>query len=292
MGNHEVVGKLFATKLGKRKSFLPDFPFETKSPSAIFAKNFTLPENGPISEDGSEYDPDANATDFPPYKETVFYYTYDNIAMIVLNSNYLYSPMLDEIENGGGNLHGYLMDNQIKWLEETVSKLEKDKTIDHIFVTQHTPTFPNSAHTDDDMWYGGDNKYRPRISGKLVKKGIIERRDEYLDILVNKSSKVKVIFTGDEHNYNKTKITKNINIYPEKYPFTKVKRKRTIWQINNGSAGAPYYAQDKNVPWTKAVSGFTTQTALVLINVNGKKIKVKVVNPDTLELIEEYKIED
>ncbi len=94
--------------------------------------------------------------------------------------------------------------------------------------------------------------------------------------------------TGDEHNYNKVKITPEVNIYPDNYSLPKLKRNRTLWQINNGSAGAPYYAQNKKTPWTKAVSGFTTQLALVLIYVDGKKVSTKVMNPDTLELIDEY----
>ncbi len=50
------------------------------------------PENGPLSEDGSFLDPNPNrADDFPTYKENVYYYTWDNVAMVVLNSQYLYS---------------------------------------------------------------------------------------------------------------------------------------------------------------------------------------------------------
>ena len=138
------------------------------------------------------------------------------------------------------------------------------------------------------MWYSGNNKIRPTIAGIPVKKGILERRDEYLDLLVNKSTKVIGTMTGDEHNYNKVEITPEVNIYPENYELPKLKRNRTLWQINNGSAGAPYYAQDKSTPWTKAVSGFTTQQALVLVYVDGKKVDVEVMNPDTLELIDTY----
>jgi hypothetical protein len=94
--------------------------------------------------------------------------------------------------------------------------------------------------------------------------------------------------TGDEHNYNKVEITPEVNIYPENYTLPKLKRNRTLWQINNGSAGAPYYAQDKSTPWTEALSGFSTQMALVLIYVDGNKLTVKVQNPDTLELIDEF----
>ncbi|MEN8250319.1 MAG: metallophosphoesterase [Bacteroidota bacterium] len=218
----------------------------------------------------------------------VFHYTYGNVAMIVLNSDYFYAPSIKNNPSTGGNLHGYLMDNQLKWLEKTLLQLENDVTIDHIFVTHHTPIFPNGGHVHDDMWYNGSNKPRPTIAGVPVKKGILERRDEYLDLLINKSSKVIATMTGDEHNYNKVKVTPDVNIYPDNYDLPKLKRSRTLWQINNGSAGAPYYAQDKSTPWTKALSGFTTQQALVLVYVAGKEVRVEVMNPDTLEMIDEY----
>jgi hypothetical protein len=55
---------------------------------------FVNPENGPVSEDGSIYDPNPEQVDFPSYSETVFYYTYDNTAMIVLNSDYCLPHLL------------------------------------------------------------------------------------------------------------------------------------------------------------------------------------------------------
>ncbi|NOZ35707.1 MAG: metallophosphoesterase family protein [Chlorobi bacterium] len=287
-GNHEFVGFQFVNKKGKRRGSVVRFPFKTESSSAVFASNFVNPHSSLKSEDGSKYDPNPDKTDFPPYDETVFYYTYDNVAVIVLNSDYWYCPSLKYNTGTSGNLHGYIMDNQLKWLDKTIEKLEKDKDIDHIFVTQHTPAFPDGGHTGDDMWYKGKNKYRPYIAGKAVDKGIIERRDEYLNILINKSTKVISLLTGDEHNYNKLKLSPDVNIYPDAWKLEKLKRKRTIWQINNGAAGAPYYAQDKSVPWTDAVSGFTTQNALVLIYVNGKKVSVKVLNPETLDIFDEY----
>lgn len=288
MGNHEVVGPIFRNKKGKYANQIVKFPFSTESSSAVFANNFVNPINGPASEDNAIYDPNPNQTDFPPYDETVFYYTYDNVAMVVLNSNYFYAPTISKDPKTSGNLHGYIMDIQLEWLKNTIHKLNADPNIDHIFVTQHTPTFPNSAHVSDDMYYNGDNSKRPYVNGKPVKKGIIERRDEYLDILINQSDKVVAILTGDEHNYNKSKITPETNIYPDDYKFTKIDRKRTIWQINNGSAGAPYYAQVKTVPWAGSVSGFTTQFALVLISINGQHVSAKVLNPDTLETMDEW----
>jgi hypothetical protein len=285
MGNHEAIVHKFQQANGNKQIWIDQFPFEKNSAEAIFAQEFTNPNNGPISEDGSKYDPNPNEYDFPSYRENVFQYRYDNIAVIVLNSNYWYAPTLKDNPNSSGNLHGYIMDNQLTWLKITLENFEKDASIDHIFVTQHTPTFPNGGHVSDDMWYRGNNQYRPYIAGKPVEKGIIERRDEYLDLLVNKSSKVRAILTGDEHNYNKTLLKPEVNIYPEKWELPKLSRVRTIWQINNGAAGAPYYAQEQT-PWTPYVSGFTTQNALVFFDVNGKKINMRVINPDTLEEVD------
>ena len=140
------------------------------------------------------------------------------------------------------------------------------------------------------MWYNGNNQIRPYVNGKPVAKGIIERRDQLLDLIVNKSQKVRAILTGDEHNYAKTEIGPDTPIYPENFPSNlKLKLGRTIYQINNGAAGAPYYAQEET-PWSGFVSGFTTQNAVVLFDVKGKGITVRVLNPDTLEEIEEYKL--
>ncbi len=288
-GNHEVVTKAFQYKEGKYIS-VDNFPFESVSEEAVFAKNFVNLVSDLKSEDGSKYDPDPNKIDFPPYNETVFTYTYDNVAIIVLNSNYLYSPSLKKKgEITGGNLHAYIMDNQLAWLKKTLTYYEKDKNIDHVFITLHTPAFPNGGHSGDDMWYNGDNSKRPIIAGKPVDKGIIERRDEILDMVINQSKKTVAFLTGDEHNFNVMTIDSTTNIYPQVWDKNKLKIKRTFYQINNGAAGAPYYAQEK-LPWSGQVEGFTTQNALVLIYVNGKHLKMKVLNPDTLDIILEKQL--
>jgi len=173
-----------------------------------------------------------------------------------------------------------------QWLENTLQKLEKNSDIDHVFVTIHTPAFPNGGHVGSDMYYGGNNDVRAFVAGKPVKKGIIERRDELMDILINKNKKTVALLVGDEHNYCKLKLEAGTEIYPDNYQHKKIKIKRKFWQINNGAAGAPYYAQEKT-PWSDYVSGFTTQNALVLFYIDGKSVKMKVLNPDTLEQIDE-----
>jgi Calcineurin-like phosphoesterase len=285
MGNHEALTRNFSD--GKTRFSIDRFPFETESAEVIFAENFVNPVSDLISEDGASYDPDKKNTDFPTYRENVFAYTHDNVAMIVLNSNYFYAPT--GLTATGGGLHAYIMDQQVAWLKKTIDGFEKDKTIDHIFITEHTPFFPNGGHVSDDMWYRGNNTMRSNVAGIPLAKGILERRDEMLDYFMNSSKKVIAILTGDEHNYCLTKIDNTMDIYPPNWMGARIDLSRTIYQVNNGAAGAPYYAQEQT-PWTKNTSGFTTQHALVLFHVNGLTIDVQVINPDTLEEISRYTI--
>jgi chitodextrinase len=288
-GNHEALGYIFKDEAGAQKAFIDKFPYDTQSAESAFRDAFVNPENGPLSEDNNQYDPNPNEADFPSYKENVFHYTYDNVAMIVLNSDYWYAPTLSRNSSTSGGLHGYLMDNQMDWLRKTIKGFEQDPNIDHIFVTQHTPVFPNGGHSGDDMWYSGNNEKRSYIAGKPLQKGIIERRDEYLDILINQSKKVVAVLTGDEHNYNRLQLTSEVPIYPENYPHKKLNVSRSIYQINNGASGAPYYGQEK-LPWSAYTKAFSVENAVCLFYINGKNISMKVLNPDTLNEIDEIKI--
>lgn len=288
MGNHEAFMRTFWDE-DDRAISVDRFPYETESGERIFSDNFSNPRNGPTSEDGQYYDPNPDQQDFPSYSENVFWYQYDNVAVVVLNSNYWYAPSTSAIQAVGGNPHAYIMDAQIEWLGSTLNWMEADSTIDHVFVTQHTPAFPNGGHVGDDMWYRGNNDIRPFVAGKPVRQGIIERRDNYLNLLINESSKVRAIMTGDEHNYARTEVGPETDIYPENWALPRVTLNRTIWQVNNGAAGAPYYAQEET-PWSSMVQGFTTQNALVLFDVSGKKISARVLNPDTLEEVDEFEL--
>ncbi len=285
-GNHEILMYQFGAK--RPRARIDKFPFDSVSMEITFARNFVNPRNGPESEDGAPYDPDPHRMNFPPYDETVFYYTYDNVAMVVLNSNYWYATSTYRAQTGG-NPHGYVMDNQLAWLKTTLAALETDRDIDHVFITIHTPLFPNGGHVDDDMWYDGDNSVRPVIAGEPVEKGIIERRDEILDLLMNHSTKVNAVLTGDEHNYSLLRIDKRMTMYPADYPYRKLQKLRPLWQINNGAAGAPYYGREET-PWMANLHSFTTQNALVLFHVNGKSVTCEVINPDTMEKLDEFEL--
>lgn len=292
MGNHEGLHIRFLDPDNTGRWLRADrFPYETMSAEKVFADEFVNPVDAALlSEDGSIYDPSPKTTDFPSYSENAYSYTYGNTAMIVLNSNYWFGPDVRREPGLSGNPHAYIMDNQFDWLKGMVNFYESDTSIKHIFVTVHTPMFPNGGHSGDDMWYSGNNAIRPRIAGKETQHGIIERRDQILELIVNKSNKVRAVLTGDEHNYNHLVINPEMEMYPEGWDKEKVSLKRTIYQINNGAAGAPYYAQEK-LPWSKYCRSFTTRNALVFITVDGDKVEVQTVNPDTLEEIESFSID-
>jgi hypothetical protein len=283
IGNHESVLREFVDEKN-RTARVDRFPYDTESMEAVFASALVNPENGPASEDGAAYDPNPSAADFPSYRENVYWFTHDNAAMVVLNSNYWYSPSIGSIPETGGNPHAYLMDNQMAWLAATLDALEKNPRIDHVFLTVHTPVFPNGGHVGDDMWYGGKNVIRPVVAGKPVAKGIIERRDDLLT-LIQRHRKVLAVLTGDEHNYNRLRLEKAVQIYPEGWTGPRVTLARPFFQINNGAAGAPYYAQDQT-PWTPFVKGFSTQHAVCLLHVEGPRVRLEVVNPETLEVLD------
>jgi hypothetical protein len=283
LGNHEAILREFSGA-GAPSIRMARFPYSTESSEAVFARELVNPENGPASEDGAVYDPDPSTIDFPSYRRNVFWYQYDNVAMVVLNSDYWFTPSVAAVPESGGNLHGYLMDQQIAWLGTTLDEIERNRTIDHVFLTVHTPLFPNGGHVGDAMWYGGNNTPRATVAGKPVARGIIERRDDLL-ALIQKHPKVLAVLTGDEHNYNRTRLDATVPIYPPDWDKPKVELKRPFFQINNGAAGAPYYAQD-DTPWSAAVSGFSTQHAVCLLIVEGRKVRIETVNPETLEVLD------
>lgn len=286
MGNHEALLHIFDDKSNYGVQ-IDKFPFDTDSAEACFAKLVVNPANGPASEDGAVYDPDPNGTDFPTYQENVFYYTYDNVCMIVLNTDYWFSPSQGKDSQFSGNLHGYIMDQQMRWLEQVLNKMEQDPNIDLVFATAHTPLFPNGGHKKDSMWYYGDNSVRPIVAGKPIAKGIIERRDELATMLM-KSSKFIAFLAGDEHNYCRFLLTNKAQIYPDNWQSEKITQAsyfRDMWQITNGAAGAPYAAQEV-LPWTDHVQYFTVQYSVVLFFVDGKKVRMEVINPDTLDILD------
>lgn len=291
MGNHEALTHAFPNEEGKYPFSVDRFPYKEESAEALFAELFVNFENGPESEDGASYDPDPEAKNFPSYKENVYSYVHDNVAMLVLNSDYWYAPSVAYESGTSGGLHGYIMDQQLEWLEKELKGYEARDAIDHIFVTLHTPFFPNGGHSHDDMWYSGNNDPRPHVNGEKMEHGIIERRDQLLERIVNRSEKTRAILTGDEHNYNKLQVAPDMPRYPKGYEGDSLELERSIWQINNGAAGAPYYAQEE-LPWSDRVDPFSTKNALVLFHVEGESLRMETVDPRTHEILDELTLHE
>jgi hypothetical protein len=257
------------------------FPYAEASGEATFARAFVNPTNGPQSEDGAAYDPNPNQSDFPTYKENVYYYTYGNIAMIVLNTEYWESktPAVT-----GGCPEGYIMDQQMKWLKETMQLMENNPNIDHIFVNVHGAVFPNGDHLTDAMYWSGDNTSRAVVAGVPLPKGAIERRDEILDVCVNKSRKFLAFISGDEHNFSFLEVTPETPIYKDDYAGSKIRISRPFYNINNGGAGSAPYAMLKS-PWSGSFKYFTPPPSVALITVKGKSVVLNAVRAETLEPI-------
>ncbi len=276
-GDHEVNKTSLSDAVNHKSASVEVFPYATYSGEATFAKAFVNPGNGPQSEDGAAYDPDPAKLDFPTYKENVYYYTYDNVAMIVLNTEYWESkyPQLTS-----GCPEGYIMDQQVKWLKETVLKMEKNANIDHIFVNIHGAVFPNGDHLADAMWWDGDNTSRAFVAGVPLSKGAIERRDEILDICVNNSKKFVAFLSGDEHNFSFLQITPQSKIYTANYTGPRIKINRPFYNINNGGGGSASYGLLPS-PWSAGFKYFTAPPVLALITVNNKSVILRSLNPET-----------
>ena len=282
MGNHEANYDFFSVDtLTKKVTRIDRFPYQTESGEATFAKAFVNPENGPESEDGASYDPDPVTRDFPTYKENVYSYTYGNVAMIVLNSEYWKSSD----PKASGSPEGYVMDQQLKWLDATIQKFEADPAIDHVFINLHSCVFPNGDHTDAGMWYSGHNDARPMVAGVPVGKGIIERRDQLIDAAINRSTKVIGFLVGSEHNFAFLEVTPDLPIYPDGYALPKLKIKRNFFYINNGGGGTYPYAKLHNTPWAEHFQYFAVPPSLALFHVDGQSVTMQALNPETFETI-------
>ena len=93
--------------------------------------------------------------------------------------------------------------------------------------------------------------------------------------IVSSKSKVLAVLCGDEHNYSRTLI--DSSVHPDfRFP---------VWQIISGGCGAPYYVQDKSVPWVDKVKAFTIDKHYCLFSIDGKQVGLEVYN-DSSQLLD------
>jgi len=274
MGNHEVVWSLY----DNFSAMLDTWPYDTDSGEAVFASEMYNPVNGPVPSDPRR----------PSYDENVYSFQYGPVYIISFNNTYWLGN-----EVYGGSPWGYIMEDQLKWIEDTITAAENDATVKYVFLFGHSPVFPSMKHVNGSMFQGGDNNVRASVknpsTGEVEPEalGIIEVRNR-LWKAVSGSSKVAAVFTGDEHAYHRTLIssTTPVGVYPgddtdgdgvlDKYSpnpeFT-----HPVWHITCGGGGAPYAAglESDIVPWKPERE--TSEYGYALIRANGDKASMEFI---------------
>jgi len=109
------------------------------------------------------------------------------------------------------------------------------------------------------------------LGSRLVKRvcavpgDVVAMRDRFLSIL-GVNPKVLAVLAGDEHNYSRTRVDASV------HPGFRI----PIWQITSGGCGAPYYLQDRSVPWVGNVVRFSASSNYCLFDVDGPRVGLTV----------------
>ncbi|MCF8348448.1 MAG: hypothetical protein K9G61_06505 [Bacteroidales bacterium] len=288
IGHHESLRYVFDDGQGSSLS-VDQFPFNTQAAEAVFSAQLINPENGPESEDGSRCDPYKNRDDFPRYDEQVYHYQYGNLAVVVLNTQYWVSMPRKAVQDIGGNVSGYIMDNQLAWLQKTLTQLDENETVDHIVVVCDAPLFPVNGNFATGMWYGGNNLIKPIVAAEPAMLGILERRDELIDCMINETEKVVLLLSSSEAGYSRLSVEREMPLYPEIYRSKKTKIKKSVTQLCCSLVEGQVDANE-NYPWQDFVAKTSSQATTALISVNGEQLSISVVNPKTNTLIDTFQI--
>ncbi len=289
MGNSDLLLRVFRD--GDRRAALDRWPYATESSEALFAATFPAPGNGPAPADPRR----------PPYAGTVYSFHYGPALFIALNNNYWYSS---DPARYGGSPAGYLMPDQLAWLEAQLQRAETDPAVRQVFVFAHHPVFPCGAHRGDGMWYDGDNAVRAATwrNGRLDPEpaGVLEARDRLLRAVAG-HAKVTAVFTAHEHAYYRLRIDRHVPIgnlaiddangdgriaWPAERAAPLPGLARPTWYLTAGGGGGPYYAEQPT-PWADywrgqpdPTAGFTysPQESLAVVAADGHRAELKVYN--------------
>jgi len=257
IGNHEILYDYFVDAQNTRYSTSRTGERGTE---AEFARRFVNPPNGPEPEV-------RNGVTGPPYLGTVYSFDYGNSHFVMLNTTYWYTtggPQNDRalgMKLLGGNRNGYVMANQLAWLDKDLAAARK-RGLRHLFVVGHEAPFPAGGHVADSMWWNG-------LNDKTLPSGdVLDMRSRFLTILDRYH--VAAIMAGHEHNYSRVVAG----------PETDKALTRPLTQIVSGGAGAPIYAQDEKAPWLKAVRKFAATYNYVLFTVAGDAVRFEAIDLD------------
>ncbi|MBL0732571.1 MAG: metallophosphoesterase family protein [Desulfosarcina sp.] len=269
MGNHETLMNFYDD------AGLDKWPYETQSAEAIFAEQFWNPENGPATSDPRR----------PTYRENLYSFQYGTVLCIAFNNNYWYTQN-DKVPEYGGSPEGYMMEDQLEWVEGVLADAESNSDIRYILLYAQEPVFPCGGHVKDAMWWRGDNNIKAyEYDGENVNpagEGIVEVRNRFWKAIAQ-SSKVAAVLAGDEHCYHRLLVDSStpVGVYPQddvegndgvldQYS-PNPEFINPTWHITAGTAGAPYYARE-DTPWSPVV--FSSQTGYCLIEATNDKISL------------------
>jgi hypothetical protein len=295
IGNHDALVRFYAGP-DKQGTELDRWPYGTESTETILADELTQPDNGPTPSDSKR----------PPYRRTAFSFSYGPTRVIVLNNAYWTSR---DPKRFGGSPEGFIFPDQLAWLRAELDRADADPTVRHVFLCLHEPPFPNSAHLDDGMWYGGDLAERgytvPPEGGEPRPEaaGVVQTRNEMVR-LAAASRKTVAILASDEHNYSRMLLTPQtpagdparddpdgdgkLNL-GSLSPLPGLRR--PLWFVISGGAGAPHYAEEAS-PWNtwwkanddrcREATGcyrFSPLNHWILFEDDGRKVSLRCYSP-------------
>lgn len=309
MGNHEALLRVFGNAWGHTLR-MDRWPYDTESAEAVFDDELVHPRNGPHVSDPRR----------PSYKENVYSFQYGPVKFIAFNNNYWITKAVGPVwqipQKYGGSPEGYIMPDQLDWIEQELQAGEKNSSVKYIIVFAQEPVFPNGGHIQDCMWYNGNNNARAFTydtgSGEVKpeKKGIIEVRNDLVR-MVGKCRKVAAVMGCDEHSYHKVLIDNDVPVgVPSKDDKTgdgvvcKDREacsalkdlKYPTWYLVSGGSGAPYYSEEKT-PWNRywkenpnrykseshtSMKGcyyYSSQENVMIFKADSQRISVIVYNP-------------
>ena len=290
MGNHDALLRVFDEKEGG-KAYFDRWPYETESAEAVFADEFLNPLNGPVRSDSRR----------PTYKENVYSFQHGPVLCIGFNNNYWVTRNRYE---AGGSPEGYILDDQLRWIEETLRLADEDRSVRYVLLYAQEPVFPNGGHACDAMWWNGDNTVRAGTyrNGRVEreKEGIVEVRNRFARI-VARSPKVAAVLGSDEHGYSRVLIGPEVPVgaipgddlngdgridWPAEPCSPLSDLSRNTWYLVGAGGGAPYYSEERtswNGYWREKgdrSDGFylSSQENILIFHADERGISLRVLN--------------
>ncbi len=86
------------------------------------------------------------------FRENGYSFRYGTVKVIAVNDDYRISPPAVAVRYGGCP-EGYLLPDQMAWIEKELAAAEADDTVRHVFLFAQEPVFPCGGHTGDARYY-------------------------------------------------------------------------------------------------------------------------------------------